>query len=105
MLSKVHAMAHITGGGFPGILNRALPPTLDAVVDTAAGRFPICFSSSQQAGGVGRDEMFRAFNMGVGMVVIADPGSAKTSIRRGARRENFGLGDRSNASEAPEGHS
>jgi phosphoribosylformylglycinamidine cyclo-ligase len=63
-------MAHITGGGLPGNLNRALPPTLDAVVDTTSWQVPNVFQQLERFGGVDRREMFRTFNMGVGMVVI-----------------------------------
>lgn len=70
VLARVHAMAHITGGGLPGNLNRALPPELDAVVDTSSWSVPNAFLALERAGQVPRDEMFRAFNMGVGMVVI-----------------------------------
>ena len=72
VLSSIGAMAHITGGGLPGNLNRALPPTLDAVVDTASWTIPGLFGTLERAGGVDRQEMYRAFNMGVGMVVIAN---------------------------------
>jgi phosphoribosylformylglycinamidine cyclo-ligase len=67
----VHALAHITGGGLPGNVPRALPPTLDAVI--AFGRWPVPaeFTVLADAGGVERGEMLRAFNMGVGMIVIA----------------------------------
>jgi phosphoribosylformylglycinamidine cyclo-ligase len=71
LLSKVHAMAHITGGGLPGNLNRALPKTLDAVVDLKSWHVPNLFQQLQRAGNVAPPEMFRTFNMGVGMVVIA----------------------------------
>jgi phosphoribosylformylglycinamidine cyclo-ligase len=74
-LSRVHAMAHITGGGIPGNLNRALPPTLDAIVDSASWQVPNLFQQLQRAGGVDRREMFRTFNMGVGMTVIAPESS------------------------------
>ena len=70
VLSKIHAMAHITGGGIPGNLNRALPPTLDAVVETATWQVPNLFLQLERAGQVDRPEMFRTFNMGVGMIVI-----------------------------------
>jgi phosphoribosylformylglycinamidine cyclo-ligase len=70
LLSTVHGMAHITGGGIPGNLNRTLPPTLDAVVDTTSWAVPGLFQELQRAGGVDQREMFRTFNMGVGMVVI-----------------------------------
>jgi len=66
----VHAMAHITGGGIPGNLNRALPDSLDAVVETATWEVPNAFQVLERAGEVPRDEMFRAFNMGVGMIVV-----------------------------------
>ena len=84
VLDRVHAMAHITGGGLPGNLNRALPDTLDAVVETGSWSVPNVFLQLEMAGGVERAEMFRAFNMGVGMVVIAEPGSA-TAIESSAR--------------------
>ena len=70
VLGHVHAMAHITGGGLPGNLNRALPETLDAAVDTSTWTIPSTFRVLAEAGAVAPIEMFRAFNMGVGMVVI-----------------------------------
>lgn len=79
LLDRVHAMAHITGGGLPGNLNRALPPTLDAIVDTSSWEPPNLFRQLETAGQVERAEMFRAFNMGVGMVVLA-PASAAEDI-------------------------
>lgn len=72
ILDHVCAMAHITGGGLPGNLNRALPAHLDAVVDTSTWTIPSEFRVLEAAGHVARDEMFRAFNMGVGMVVIVE---------------------------------
>ena len=77
---RVHAMAHVTGGGLPGNVNRALPPTLDAVIDAASWNIPNVFRVLGEAGGVARDEMLRAFNMGVGMVVIADAGAAGSLV-------------------------
>jgi phosphoribosylformylglycinamidine cyclo-ligase len=71
VLDRVHAMAHITGGGLPGNLDRALPADADAVVELSSWEVPAAFRVLGEAGGVSRDEMFRAFNMGVGMVVIA----------------------------------
>jgi phosphoribosylformylglycinamidine cyclo-ligase len=70
---QVHAMAHITGGGIPGNLNRALPPTLDAVVDRSTWQVPNLFGVLAHGGRVAEDEMFRAFNMGVGMIVLCPP--------------------------------
>ncbi len=75
-LNKVHAMAHITGGGIPGNLDRALPSHLDALVDTKAWEIPALFRVLEAAGQVDRAEMYRAFNMGVGMIVITDTAGA-----------------------------
>ena len=80
LLANIHAMAHITGGGIPGNLNRVLPSTLDARVDTTSWSVPNLFAQLQRAGGVERSEMFRTFNMGVGMVVIAPEREAAAII-------------------------
>ncbi|HVB31403.1 MAG TPA: phosphoribosylformylglycinamidine cyclo-ligase [Gemmatimonadaceae bacterium] len=84
VLGRVRAMAHITGGGLPGNLNRALPPTLDAEVDARSWKVPNLFAQLQRGGAVATDEMFRAFNMGVGMVVIAAPADAGAVIASAA---------------------
>jgi phosphoribosylformylglycinamidine cyclo-ligase len=76
VLGRIHAMAHITGGGIPGNLDRALPPSLDAVVDTHSWTVPTAFRVLEEAGGVAREEMLRAFNMGVGMIVVVSVGEA-----------------------------
>jgi phosphoribosylformylglycinamidine cyclo-ligase len=73
VLDRVHALAHITGGGLPENLDRALPNNLDAVVDRSSWRVPNVFRVLQEAGGVEPAEMYRTFNMGVGMVVICAP--------------------------------
>jgi phosphoribosylformylglycinamidine cyclo-ligase len=71
-LQRVHAIAHITGGGIPGNLNRALPDSLDAVVRTGSWNVPNVFRQLGDAGGVSLDEQFRAFNMGVGLMALVD---------------------------------
>ena len=75
VMDHIHGMAHITGGGIPGNLVRTLPENLDAVVDTASWVVPNLFRVLESAGGVARGEMFRAFNMGVGMIVATGPES------------------------------
>ena len=75
-LQRVHAMAHITGGGLPGNVNRALPDTLDAIIEEGSWEVPNLFRQLEQAGQVDRAEMYRTFNMGVGMVVITDEAGA-----------------------------
>jgi phosphoribosylformylglycinamidine cyclo-ligase len=81
LLEKIHAMAHITGGGIPGNLRRALPPSADAFVDTNEWSVPAVFVELQRAGEVSRDEMFHVFNMGVGMVVIVAPENSDAIVR------------------------
>ena len=80
VLGRIHAMAHITGGGLLENLDRALPPTLDAVIDETSWRVPAVFGVLMEAGKVGRSEMYRTFNMGVGMVVICAPSDVNSVL-------------------------
>jgi phosphoribosylformylglycinamidine cyclo-ligase len=80
VLDRVHAMAHITGGGLPGNVNRALPQHLDAQIDSRAWTVPNVFRVLGEAGQIVRDELLRSFNLGVGMVVIADSADAAAII-------------------------
>jgi phosphoribosylformylglycinamidine cyclo-ligase len=70
---KVHALAHITGGGFAGNIPRVLPDGLGARVRKSAWSVPPLFRLIAKGGGVAEDEMYRTFNMGIGMVVIVAP--------------------------------
>jgi phosphoribosylformylglycinamidine cyclo-ligase len=70
---KVRALAHITGGGFPGNIPRVLPEGLGAKVRRGSWEIPALFRLLQKGGGVSEEEMFRTFNMGVGMVVVVGP--------------------------------
>jgi phosphoribosylformylglycinamidine cyclo-ligase len=81
LLEKVHAMAHVTGGGIPGNVDRALPAGVDAIVDSGSWSSPPLFAELQKAGNVPRDEMFRVFNMGVGMIVICAAENADVILR------------------------
>ena len=94
VLDRVHAMAHITGGGLPGNLDRALPSTLDAVIDLSSWKTPSVFRVLMEAGAVEPAEMYRAFNMGVGMVVICGPSDvdAVLSAAAGAGAAGWILG-------------
>jgi phosphoribosylformylglycinamidine cyclo-ligase len=71
---KVRALSHITGGGFPGNVPRVLPAGLGARIRRGAWQVPPLFRLIQQGGGVPEDEMYRTFNMGIGMVVVVAPG-------------------------------
>jgi phosphoribosylformylglycinamidine cyclo-ligase len=73
---EVHAMCHVTGGGLPGNLPRSLPPGLTARVDRASWEPPVVFRVVQALGRVADDEMARATNLGVGMVLVLPPTAA-----------------------------
>jgi phosphoribosylformylglycinamidine cyclo-ligase len=88
ILGKIHGMAHITGGGLPGNVNRVLPDTLDAAIDGASWPVPNLFLQLERAGQVSRAEMYRTFNMGVGMVVITDEAGA-SAVEASARSANI----------------
>ncbi|MGB1091811.1 MAG: phosphoribosylformylglycinamidine cyclo-ligase, partial [Oceanobacter sp.] len=65
----VHALSHITGGGFQENIPRVLPDGCKAVVDTNSWQWPEVFKWLQTAGNVETAEMFRTFNCGVGMII------------------------------------
>ncbi|HEY6064532.1 MAG TPA: phosphoribosylformylglycinamidine cyclo-ligase [Thermoanaerobaculia bacterium] len=69
----VHALAHITGGGFYENIPRVVPRDLEVVVKSGAWPVPPIFDVIARAGEVSFEEMHRVFNMGIGMVVIAAP--------------------------------
>ncbi len=72
-LRLVKGMAHITGGGLTGNVPRVLPPALAARFDEGSWSIPPVFQLIQQQGNITKPEMYRVFNMGVGMVVICSP--------------------------------
>ena len=78
----VRAFAHITGGGLPGNLNRALPDDCDAVVERGRWEEPRVFAEIQSLGGVPDDEMERVFNLGIGMVAVVPAADAHHAIDR-----------------------
>jgi len=66
----VSGMAHITGGGITENLPRILPKGLDAVVDKASWTVPPLFEHLRELGNVDDDEMYRTFNMGIGLIAV-----------------------------------
>ena len=84
LLPMVRGMAHVTGGGLPGNLPRALPGGLAARLDAASWEVPPLFGHIQRAGGIEDGEMFRTFNMGVGMVLAVAPGDADAVLASAA---------------------
>ena len=73
---RLHALAHITGGGLIDNLPRVLPAGLGAVIESDRWRVPEEFTSIQRLADVDLAEMYRVFNMGIGMVLVTDPVSA-----------------------------
>ncbi len=73
VLGRVRALAHITGGGIPGNLPRSLPKGLGAKVELGSWPIPPVFLFLQQAGSVDTEEMYRVFNMGIGMIAAVSP--------------------------------
>jgi phosphoribosylformylglycinamidine cyclo-ligase len=70
-------MAHITGGGIKGNLNRILPDGLSAEVDLSKIRLLPIFEFIKRTTGTPDDELLKTFNMGVGMTVVVKAGSEK----------------------------
>ena len=66
---RIKGMAHITGGGFIENIPRILPAGLGALIDLGSWAIPPIFPFLQEMGGLGADDMYSVFNMGIGMVV------------------------------------
>ncbi len=69
----IKGLAHLTGGGFVDNIPRILPENISVIVRRDAWQVPPLFRLIEQRGEVDHDEMYRVFNMGVGMVVIVAP--------------------------------
>ena len=81
VLPMIKGMAHITGDGLTDNLRRVLPQGLDARIDYASWEVPALFHLIQQRGAIAEAEMWRVFNMGIGMVLVCAPAYAD-EIRR-----------------------
>jgi len=80
LLDHVLGMAHITGGGLPGNVPRVLPEGLAARFDLNAWRPPILFEMIKKQGRVDWKEMYRVFNMGIGLTVFCNQTDANRFI-------------------------
>ena len=87
VLGVVHALAHVTGGGIPGNLIRVLPSGMEAVVDAGSWPWPALFRVLMRAGQVGRDEMRRVFNLGIGMIAVAARDDVEAVVRAADRAQ------------------
>ncbi len=89
---NVHGMAHITGGGLVDNVPRILPDNVDAVFDRSAWKTPALFEFIEEAGKVDHEEMYRVFNMGIGMVIFVrakDTDAAMTLLKKQKARPNI----------------
>jgi phosphoribosylformylglycinamidine synthase I len=72
----IKGIAHITGGGFEGNISRILPSGLQAVIETERWQVPPLFQLLARLGNVTKAELYRTFNMGIGMVLVLSPKGA-----------------------------
>ena len=79
-LPSIKGMAHITGGGLVGNVPRILPQGLAARLERSSWKIPPIFELVREKGSVPTDEMYRVFNMGIGMVVVSSPDDAPALV-------------------------
>ena len=79
---QIKGMAHITGGGIPGNLIRILPEGCQARIDVSSWRIPQIFDFIQKAGNIESGEMFKVFNMGIGLILVVPKGDAEKIKRK-----------------------
>lgn len=91
LLSQIKALAHITGGGFIENIPRVLPDDLDAKINIDSLPVSPLWSLIQQRGEVDSQEMYRVFNMGIGMIVIVDQ-NLVSKIQSQIPEETFVIG-------------
>jgi len=91
-LANIKALAHLTGGGFIENIPRVLPEHLDAIVRLGSWPVPALWKLIQQKGEIATEEMYRVFNMGIGMVVIVDQAVA-AEVRKQIPEETFLIGE------------
>jgi phosphoribosylformylglycinamidine cyclo-ligase len=92
LLSDIKALAHLTGGGFIENIPRILPVDVDAVIDMHSWIVPPLFQLIQKRGEVAQDEMYRVFNMGIGMVAIVDKQKA-AALQKAIPEQTFIIGE------------
>jgi len=80
-LPLVKGLAHITGGAYFKNIPRILPEGLAARIDTTSWEVPPLFRIIQKAGNIDTQEMYRVFNMGMGMVIASSPQNAKKLLK------------------------
>ena len=79
-VADVHAVAHVTGGGFEGNIPRALPEGCRAVLVRGSWDIPPIFTEIRRLGTVDDEEMARVFNLGLGMVVAVSADTVDDAV-------------------------
>jgi len=79
---RLHALVHITGGGFDDNIPRVLPEGCAVEIDPNSWTIPALFELIQRSGNVPHDEMRRVFNLGLGMLALLDPEESRALQRR-----------------------
>jgi phosphoribosylformylglycinamidine cyclo-ligase len=93
--SDIHAMAHITGGGFWENIPRVLPQDCKAVVNGSSWQWPVIFDWLKDNGNISEFEMYRTFNCGVGMIIAlpADRVEAALSLLNAEGEQAWLIGE------------
>ncbi len=78
---EVHALSHITGGGFWENIPRVLPDSAQAIIDGDSWQWPEIFNWLQEKGNITTHEMYRTFNCGVGMILVVPADSVEQSLK------------------------
>ncbi len=89
--STIKALAHLTGGGFIENIPRILPDHLAAQINLGSWPVPPLFQLIQQRGNIAPEEMYRVFNMGIGLIAIVAPENVK-EIQASIPEETFVIG-------------
>jgi phosphoribosylformylglycinamidine cyclo-ligase len=92
---KIRGIAHVTGGGIPENLGRIIPPKRQAVIELNSWPIPKIFRLIQRLGEVDHDEMYKTFNMGIGMILVIDARDEKRLMQYLARKKEtaFSIGE------------
>ena len=91
-LDRVKALAHITGGGFIENIPRVLPEDVDAVIHLDSWDVPALWKLVREKGNISTQEMYRVFNMGIGMIAIVDK-SQVSDLQASIAEPTFVIGE------------
>lgn len=84
---RLKAISHITGGGIPENLGRVIPPKKQAVIELNSWPIPKIFRLIQRLGDVDHEEMYKTFNMGIGMILVVDSKETDKVLQYLARKK------------------